>query len=57
VNIEFNCRDCGTAYVPSKSDLLKGPEFYRLCPECRPQEPDKYAALFNDVGAPELKAG
>jgi hypothetical protein len=39
--IELHCRRCGAAYVPARSDLLRGPGWYRLCPRCRPPVPGK----------------
>lgn len=53
MQIEMRCPSCGAEHTPSKSDLLKGPEFYRRCPTCREPEPDRYRALFEDLGAPD----
>lgn len=33
--IEMTCRTCGKAYVPSRAEILKGPDHYRVCPDCR----------------------
>lgn len=33
--VEIVCADCGSAYEPSRSDLVAGPIRYRSCPDCR----------------------
>lgn len=34
--IETTCRRCGAPYTPTRDDIVKGPEYWRLCPNCRP---------------------
>ena len=34
--IELHCEVCGRRYSPTLADLWRGPEVYRICPDCRP---------------------
>jgi hypothetical protein len=41
--IQLHCRKCGEPFTPSREDMVKGPEVYRLCKPCREmrkEEPD-----------------
>jgi len=33
--IEMTCRVCGEPFVPTREDILAGPDVYRTCPGCR----------------------
>ena len=46
--LEMTCRTCGKPYVPSRAEILKGPDTYRVCPDCRRAiENGDVAAIFN----------
>lgn len=36
--IETTCRRCGAPYTATHEDVKKGPDYWRLCPNCRPAE-------------------
>ena len=43
--IELTCRRCGEAFTPTHEAIIRGPDWYWLCPRCRPDsEPTKEIA-------------
>ena len=36
MRIEMTCPTCGTAHIPTRSDLMKPRSVYLLCPRHRP---------------------
>ncbi|CAN5863359.1 hypothetical protein BH24CHL4_BH24CHL4_19520 [soil metagenome] len=36
--IETTCKECKTVYTVTLPDLAKGAAWWRLCPDCRPDD-------------------
>jgi hypothetical protein len=46
---ELTCVNCGQTFVPTRTDLVLGPRWYRRCPPCRRLPGDGEPATGNDA--------
>ncbi len=50
--VETTCTRCKAVYEVTRSDLIRGPAWWRLCPRCRPTAMARYPAA-ETLGSPE----
>jgi hypothetical protein len=50
--LETTCRICGRVYDIDRADLVRGPDHWRRCPECRKPDTDTPEA---DTGSDAMR--